>query len=280
VSYFGSWSRRLAVTLGLLVLGVSADAHAYHSDRKRVVTGTAFTLHQNEWQLGPFRADYGAMEQLQIGTYVMPLIALIPNLQLKLLIFRNDRWAVSLRPGMYYADLSLPRRFYGLGPEDTTIKLWLFPIEGYVSAVIKKRFVLTFSGVYTAVTGSGSYDPEDFDGTAAASNAQVGLGLQWNINRITALIFQGRYVVFQDAAGAGTVTVHVDDATSADVKASGTANFADATNGWSLSASAFFSWATFNLRVGGGYGNYNVPGMNLVVPVRHPFPVFDAFWRF
>jgi hypothetical protein len=273
-------ARRLTVPLLLLSTLLASRAAAYHSERQRGISGTAFALHRDEWEVGLFSVDYGLFEQLQLGTYTVPWLAVIPNLQLKLTLFRNDRWAVALRPGMYYADLSLPRKLYGVGPEDTTIKLWLFPIEGYVSVVLAPRFTLTASGVYTAVTGSGHYDPQDFEGTAAASNAQVGLGLEWRVNQVTALTFQARLVAFQQAGGVGSINVDLDSATTADVKAKGSPTFVDANKGYSVAVSALFSWSSFNLRVGMGYGNYNVPGMNLVVPKRLPFPIFDLFWRF
>jgi len=273
--------RHLWGLLALLsALAASRTAQAYHSDRKRDVAGTAFLLHQREWQIGPFRADYGALDKLQVGTYVAPWVFVIPNVQLKMLVFQNERWAVSIRPGLYYADLSLPRKLYGIGPDNTDLKLWLIPLEAYVSVVLIPRLVLTVGGVYTAATGSGRYDPEDFDGTAAASNVQVGLSLEWRVNRIVALTLQGRYIAYQDAQGVGTVSLVVDDATSADVTAQGTPNAASASNGFSVALSALFSWRYFNLRAGAGYGNYNVPGLNLVIPKRHPFPVFDMFWRF
>jgi hypothetical protein len=270
----------LSVAIALVVLGPSNEASAYHSARKRNVSAMAFVLQKGEWQVGPFRVDYGALEQLTIGTYVAPWVFLFPNIQFKILAFQSERWSVSLRPGLFYEDLELPPKLYGVGPADTTIKLWVIPLEGYASFIINPRFTLTAAAVYTAVAGKGSYNPSDYEGTAAAANAQVGLGLEWRVNNVTAFNFQARYVAFQSANGVGTVTVEVDDVTSADVEAQGTARGADASNGFSVTAYAHFSWQTFNLKVGAGYGNYNVPGMNLVVPERHPYPVFDLYWRF
>ncbi|MFT3925359.1 MAG: hypothetical protein QM778_22665 [Myxococcales bacterium] len=266
--------------VALLILGESSQASAYHSDRKRVVQSTAYLLNKGEKIVGPFRVDYGILDKLQVGTYVVPWAFVIPNIQFKMLVFQNEHWVVSLRPGLFYADLAIPHNLYGIGPDSTDLKLWLVPIEGYVSLNLPRRLTLTLGGVYTAVAGHGHYDPDDFDGTAAASNAQVGLGLEWRVNRITALYLAGRYIAYQNANGVGSVTVDVDDATTADVTAKGTANGADASNGYSVQVSALFSWRYFNLRLGVGYGNYNAPGLNLVVPKRLPFPVFDIFWRF
>lgn len=263
----------------LLSLGTNV-ARAYHTDEKRLTPGTAFTLHKQEWQLGPFHADYGALDHLQLSTYVLPWVTGFANLQTKLLLFRNERWAVSLRPGVMYVNSNFPKTLYGVTRGDTDVRLWIVPIEGYASLLIKRRFTLTLAGVYNYVTGSGTYDPSNFDGAAAASNAQLGLGFQWRINRIVELILQTRWVAFQEASGAGAIHVNVDEQTEAEVQGQGDTNVLNDKRGFSASLAASFAWKTTNLRVGVGYGNYNVPGINIVVPERHPFPVFDLYWRF
>ncbi len=274
-------SRKLLLCgLGLVACLLTSPAQAFHTDRVRTIFGNAFVLDKGEWEIGPFRANVGALEQLQFGTYFLPLLILAPSLEAKLLLFQNERFAVSVRPSVFYADLSFLHRFYGIGSSDTNIKMWVVPVEGYVSAIIRSRFTLTASLVFTGVRGSGRYDPEDFKGTAAASNLQAGLGFEWRINRVTALLFQSRFFALQQVGGAGTVTVDVDDATDAYITASGAPVFADVDQGYSFSASALLSFAHFNLRAGMGYGNYNLPGINLVVPERIFFPEFDLFWRF
>jgi hypothetical protein len=263
-----------------LLLGQASSARAYHTDRIRTTAGTAFTLRKNEWELGPFHANYGITDWLGVSTYVLPWVVLFPNVQVKLRLFSNERWALSLRPGLYYADFTLPHKLYGVGPDDADLKLWVVPIEAYVSRIIRHRFTLTGSAVYNYVTGTGSYDPQDVRGTAAASNAQIALGFEWRVNRIVALIVQSRLILYQEVGGAGTVNVDLDEHTTGQVSTNAKPAAFNSERGFSVSAAALFSWQHFHLRVGVGYGNYNVPGLNLVVPDRLPFPVFDLFWRF
>lgn len=269
----------VAVFLGLSVCG-TPSVRAYHTESVRTVSGTAFTLRAREWQVGLFRVDYGPIPQLMIGTYVAPWFVLFPNLQLKARLFQSETWAVSIRPGLFYINSAWPASLYGASFGGTQVKLWVVPIEGYVSVLIRPRYALTLTGVYTAITGRGRYDPEDFRGTAAASNAQIGLGFEWRINDLVALIFQGRLVAFQEAGGAGRVEVEVDDRTTAQIEAQGNARVFDARRGFSISVATLLSWEHLNLRLGIGYGTYNVPGFNVVIPERHPFPVADLFWRF
>jgi hypothetical protein len=49
---------------------------------------------------------------------------------------------------------------------------------------------------------------------------------------------------------------------------------------FSIVPSLHISWGVFNLRLGLGYGNYNVPLVNFVLPTRTPIPDFDLFFVF
>ena len=44
--------------------------------------------------------------------------------------------------------------------------------------------------------------------------------------------------------------------------------------------SVVFSWKVFNLRLGVGYGNYSIPGINLVLPKKTLIPDLDFYFRF
>jgi hypothetical protein len=270
--------RRLALVLALS--SITTEAVAYHTERNRTVAGSAFTLHRNEWQVGLFRADYGALERLQVGTYLLPWIALVPNVQLKLVLLRGRRWAVSLRPGFFYMNLAPIRTLYGLGSEDLDLELYVIPVEAHASVVLHERIVLNGALTYTGVTGSGSYDPADFAGTTAASNLQLGLSLEWRISRIAALTLQGRIVALQDLDGVGNVRVRLDDATTVHVRAKARPKALNLARGSSADLSVLLSWSSFHLRLGIGYGSYNVPGVNLVLPKPRPYPVVDLYWRF
>jgi len=41
-----------------------------------------------------------------------------------------------------------------------------------------------------------------------------------------------------------------------------------------------FSWQTFNLELGLGYGNFNVPGVNFMINRRTLIPTLDMYWTF
>ena len=53
----------------------------------------------------------------------------------------------------------------------------------------------------------------------------------------------------------------------------------DVKNAYSIVPGMAFSWKTFNLRAGLGYGNFNVGGVNFVFPRKTLVPELDLYWR-
>ena len=41
-----------------------------------------------------------------------------------------------------------------------------------------------------------------------------------------------------------------------------------------------YSGNTFNIEAGLGYGSFNLPGVNFMIPTRSVVPYFDMYWRF
>lgn len=41
-----------------------------------------------------------------------------------------------------------------------------------------------------------------------------------------------------------------------------------------------WSWQTFNLELGLGYGHFNIPGVNFMINRRTLIPTFDLYWTF
>jgi hypothetical protein len=107
------------------------------------------------------------------------------------------------------------------------------------------------------------------------------LAYEFRASRSLALVLTGRYQVFQVIDGNTTFTTRPDDYTSVEVVAAArddsTVNFR---NAFSIVPALAWSWNTFNLRAGIGYGNFNVPGVNFMIERRTPIPQFDLFWTF
>lgn len=76
-------------------------------------------------------------------------------------------------------------------------------------------------------------------------------------------------------------TAHPDAYTTvevvADAQDDSVVNFRGA---FSIVPSFAWSWQTFNLELGLGYGNFNVPGVNFMINRRTLIPTFDMYWTF
>ena len=97
---------------------------------------------------------------------------------------------------------------------------------------------------------------------------------------MTAFFATARYLVFQRGTANADVELHPDAYTTVAIHYSGQADGVEFRNAGSLELGAVMSWQTFNLRLGYGYGNYNVPGVNFVTAQKYFFPDFDLFWIF
>ena len=112
------------------------------------------------------------------------------------------------------------------------------------------------------------------------SNLQSLYTFELRATRVTAFLLQARFLSFQRANLNGNVVLHPDEFTTVEVHGARDSDALNFRGAYSLGVSALFSWELFNLRLGLGYGNYNVPGLNFMLPMRTPFPDFDFYWVF
>ena len=83
----------------------------------------------------------------------------------------------------------------------------------------------------------------------------------------------------QHARAQVATTLTLDAFTELDVRTAGETNALDVEGSWALVPGFLFSLGRTHLRVGLGYGNYNVPGVNFVLPKPRLYPMLDLFWR-
>jgi hypothetical protein len=136
--------------------------------------------------------------------------------------------------------------------------------------------------IWTGVFVKGELDQDSFDGTfqGGASNLQSLYTLELRVSRVTALLLQPRFLSYQKASVQGDVVLHPDEFTTVEVHALRDTDALDYRGAYSVTLSAVFSWQLWNLRLGLGYGNYNVPGINFMLPQRTLFPDFDLYLVF
>lgn len=256
----------------------ASGARAYHDEEQRLISDTAYTLDEDQWRLGLFRLDYGLSDDFTGGTYLLPWVIAMANVQVKYEFWQpSEDWVLAVRGGLFRLDLSVFQRLDV--DKDSSAIFWIAPLEGVVSWRIDDTFTLNGQLVYTAVGVVGNYNADEFEGAAAVTNGQLALGLEWRLTRVTALILHGRSLLFQLAQANASSTSMPDEYTTIEVRGTARSEVFNVEDGSSLTASVAFSWETFNLRLGLGYGNWSLPAINFVLPTRTPIADFDLFWR-
>lgn len=267
----------LLVALGLLVW--SAPAGAYHTEEEHITDDTAWTLAGDKmWRLGLFKAAVGLGDRVTFGSYTLPWLARTPNAYLKWRFYSGDvfNWAVQAS----YARLDTAS--FSPDAEDPPV----FAV-GSLSLLASLRFgsALQLSNglVFTGVRARGTVDTDELAGAlrGGLTNVQYVGALEWRWSRTTALVITGRYLMAQVLDGRTQFTARPDEYTTVDVYADADEdrllNFRRA---FSIVPAFVWSFATFNLELGLGYGNPNLPAVNFTLPDRYLIPTLDLFWTF
>jgi hypothetical protein len=99
------------------------------------------------------------------------------------------------------------------------------------------------------------------------------------LSRGWSLYYESRAIASTEAAGGGDLTVRTDARTTIDVALTGNASI-DELRGGSTLVAAQYSAKKLRFRFGLGYGNYNLPVVNFILPIATPFPEFDLSYVF
>jgi hypothetical protein len=145
------------------------------------------------------------------------------------------------------------------------------------------RFTVGFGLMYSQMSGEGGYNEDEttaFRGAVAVDNAQAWMSLTARISRGWSLYVESRAIASTEAAADGDLRIMVDDRTTVDVAVTGKASIEEMQGGSTLVALQWSSRERFRLRFGLGYGNYNIPVINFILPVATPFPEFDFSFLF
>lgn len=265
-------ARQLAAAL---VLTAALPAQAY-VDRDPATDWSAETLHRNEWRLGLFRLQYGIIDSLQVGTQLLPWFLKVSNLDLKWTVWSSGPWSVGLGGGLFSLKLQ------DFDEDAADVRFYAVPVE-LTGSWRQDAFSLHLRGSYTAVKTDAeeALDAEDYDlgGVAAVSTGSVGLAAEWRTSPTFAWVLESRLSVFQDASASAETGTQVDPRTRVDFYANADADLSDGTKA-NATLSAFWSWDSFNLKLGLLYGHYSVPTLHLFFGDPVWVPEFDLFWRF
>ncbi len=252
----------------------SAEAQAWHTDKRRLTDGTAYTLGKKVWKVGLWTIDYGLLDQVDVSTYWIPWFVRVANLGGKYEYRVNDR--LSLGTGLHAFRLDVQKLKTDAAPLVITSVPW--QLTG--SYRVDRETTLSLQSVYTYMHVSGTFDEGSLEGAAAVSNLQLVTTLEKRVSQVTALLLRVRYLAHQWQPSASvTYVLHPDDYTTVKVVGAAGIDALDVKHAWSIVPGAAFSWKSAELRVGLGYGNMNIGGVNFVAQKKTIVPELDLAWR-
>lgn len=271
-----------ALAVGALLIAVvcvSHDALAYHTEQQRITDRTAYTMPQDSFRLGIFKMEWAMWDSFTAKTYWLPWFLPAPNLQFKWRPINTEKFACALDFGFFSLDTQSIRAF---DSEVGSAQIVTLPIELLGSYRFDATHTLSASLAYTAVNVDGDIKGEAFSGIGegAVENAQFSGTYELRVSRVTALNLTGRMVLFQRFSGAASTVFQPDDYTTVEVFGGASASQNDLVGAWSLIADTVISGDIWNLRLGLGYGHYNLPGFNFVLAEKTVFPSFDLYLIF
>jgi hypothetical protein len=265
--------RAVAVLAALLVPSLArAD--------ERITDDLPFKVPEDKVRVGLWKLQYGVHEvrRLEVGTYLLPYVALAAGVKTvnghaKYQFYDRGRWTFAGGIGATYVDLN------GL---DIDAQISIVPMQLLGAAQLGRRWTLGAGLMWSRIDGAGAYNRDDdtmVRGAVAVSNAQSWLSATLAISRGWSLYLETRAISSTNVAIEADATHQVDDRTTVDVAATGKASI-EALRGGSVTAAFHWSGERFRLRIGAGWGNYNVPVVNFVTPFTIPYPELDVYWVF
>jgi hypothetical protein len=266
----------LAMAVAALV-SLAPRAQADHDEISRATDDTAYTLEGGRLRVGLWKVQYGVFDFATVGTYTLPWVVLAATAHAKLRLISEDPITAAVQVGFAYFDSA---RLRALDASAGRAIVTALPLEAYVSYRVDETFTLGAGAGYTEVGVDGALWSDAFAGAGegASDNLQLIASAEVRLSRVFALVVIGRWLLLQRVFGRAKGTLHPDAFTTVVVNGDAAASEFSVRDAYSVVPSVHMSWGWFNLRVGVGYGNFNVPLVNFVLPDRTLIPELDLFF--
>jgi hypothetical protein len=281
---FPIWLERLSAGSAVAAaVTFGSNALARHTAEEHITADTAWTLEGGkDWHISLFKAQVTLVDRVGIGTYTWPWLLSAPSLQVKWRFLDLGAWQFAAEVGVVRFDTS------NFGEDDEVDPPVFTVTTGTLSQTLEFNSTHQLSNnlVLTGVRGEGSITNDTLRGAGegAATNLQYVGAYEYRMSRTLAIVVTGRYQLFTVVALGGNFTVEPDEFTTIELAARGSDDTAlNFDYVFSIVPSLNWSWDTFNLRLGLGYGNFNVPGINFMVGDEDEkifIPEIDLFWTF
>lgn len=269
----------IAAAIAAATASLAATRVAAADDR--ITDDTPYKTPEGRVRAGLWKLEYGVhgVRKLELGTYTLPYLTWAfgvksGNAHVKYQLLDRPVWTLAASLGLAYVDLA------GL---DVDARISIVPVRLLAAARLGRRFTVGLGLMYSQISGEGGYNEDEtkaFRGAVAVSNAQAWLSLTARLSRGWSLYVESRAIASTEAAADGDLTLALDERTTVDVSATGNASIDEMQGGSTLVALQWSSARRFRLRFGLGYGNYNIPVLNFIVPYATPFPELDLSFVF
>ena len=265
--------RKTAAALALAV-ALPAAVRANPETTPQILYG-ANTLKAGELELGIWRFDVGATDNFTLGTLPLFWIARLKNLEVKYRVYSWDESSIALSAGALWVNA----QDWDKSKPDATF--YMIPLQLAYTRRMDLADLLHVALSYTATGIKGSFGDEDtaLNGVAVVDTLVLNPTWERRISESFSILLDANMLLAERARANPAVTTKLGDYDSVDMHVSGKADLKAGFKG-NVVASAFWSWDTFNLRVGLGYGHLEAPVAHIFADKPSLVPDFDFYWRF
>ena len=261
--------RALAVTLALLC---SAAASAADSPSQELRAG--WTAGAGSGRVGVNELVVGAADWLDLSTDLLPYVVRAPNGEIRLGLLSTDRSAIRADFGIYHVPLDRVGQL--IGRDDWSGTVLSAPMSMNAAYDVGPG-VLSAALDYTHVSGEGRAGSTAESAVAAVSNLQVAGRMEFRIASHAHWWAHGWVVAAADDVLQVRTEVELEDGARAEIVA--TQRSEGATGAWAATSGFRFSGGATNVVLGAGYGNFAVPGLNLILEHAGLIPEIELYWR-
>jgi len=230
--------------------------------------------------VGPFKVEHGIIDEVMVGTYVLPWFAFpvlkvpIPSVYAKLRTPTWNSFTLSIRADVaYIAGTAIAE----LADEDASASAISTTADIGTSYRINDQWSVSAALDYARLRAVGDTTEEaaSVEGASAAHTYSVRAFGEWRLTRVFALTLLFRYLLYQSPISADTTTESDAATVEGDLSAESTLQ-----KHYSIVPGVSFVWDRWELSAGVGYGVFYLPVLGLASAKNWPLIDLGFAYRF
>jgi hypothetical protein len=267
----GQRTAQLMIGVGL-TCGSAVTAHA---DKDAFLDDSTGRLNPGEFKIGLWSVDYGLPGQfkdVQVSTATLPYLSFVAgipsaNVEVKYEPWRDGRWRSSISAGITY----LRFKDYGVASN-----AFIVPVRALVSRRLGNSWNVLGGVAANLASTTANVESENVSGGFIGTNAQLQIGVEYELATWFHLALRRSYIAFQTLAA--DASTQIDMNTKAEVYVVN--RIGNPLSNAYTSFDMLFGGKYVGLRLGMSYGDVELPFLHIIVPTKIPFPRGDFYLRF